>query len=99
LALHSFFLRTFGFLARSSSRLNVDLEFPSLIELLNVARWPTSRSSRPASRALRFSTLDAIGEALSCQPGDILRFEPEQAERERLLPSYFPGSSVVDVTL
>ena len=29
------------------------------------------------ARAIRFSTLDAICEALSCQPGDILRFEPE----------------------
>jgi putative transcriptional regulator len=34
------------------------------------------------ARAIRFSTLDAICEALSCQPGDILRFEPEPAERE-----------------
>jgi putative transcriptional regulator len=32
------------------------------------------------ARAIRFSTLDAICTALSCQPGDILRFEPEQAE-------------------
>jgi putative transcriptional regulator len=35
------------------------------------------------ARAIRFSTLDAICAALSCQPGDILRFEPEQAEHER----------------
>jgi putative transcriptional regulator len=35
------------------------------------------------ARAIRFSTLDAICEALSCQPGDILRFEPGEAERER----------------
>jgi putative transcriptional regulator len=35
------------------------------------------------ARAIRFSTLEAICEALSCQPGDILRFEPDQAERER----------------
>jgi putative transcriptional regulator len=28
------------------------------------------------ARAIRFSTLDAICGALSCQPGDILRFEP-----------------------
>lgn len=27
------------------------------------------------ARAIRFSTLDAICEALECQPGDILRFE------------------------
>src|SRR5215216_6480460 len=35
------------------------------------------------ARAIRFSTLDAICEALLCQPGDILRFEPEPAEREQ----------------
>ena len=35
------------------------------------------------ARAIRFSTLEAICGALSCQPGVILRFEPEQAERER----------------
>src|SRR5204863_4781465 len=29
------------------------------------------------ARAIRFSTLDAICEALSCQPGDILRFEAQ----------------------
>ena len=35
------------------------------------------------ARAIRFSTLEAICEALSCQPGDLLRFEPEQAEGGR----------------
>ena len=50
-----------------------------------LARPSSSRScwhacSRKA-RAIRFSTLDAICGALSCQPGDILRFEPD-AERE-----------------
>src|SRR5687768_9797308 len=34
------------------------------------------------ARAIRFSTLDAICEALACQPGDILRFEPEHVEPE-----------------
>ena len=33
------------------------------------------------ARAIRFSTLNAICGALSSQPGDILRFEPD-AERE-----------------
>ena len=32
------------------------------------------------ARAIRFSTLEAICRAVSCQPGDILRFEPEEAE-------------------
>jgi putative transcriptional regulator len=35
------------------------------------------------ARAIRFSTLEVICEALSCQPADILRFEPEHAARER----------------
>ena len=35
------------------------------------------------ARAIRFSTLDAICEALACQPGDILQFEAEQAKRTR----------------
>ena len=34
------------------------------------------------ARAIRFSTLDAICQALACQPGDILRFEAEHAERD-----------------
>ena len=34
------------------------------------------------ARAIRFSTLDAICEALECQPGDILQYEPEQAVRK-----------------
>ena len=29
------------------------------------------------ARAIRFSTLEAICEALACQPGDILKFESE----------------------
>ena len=30
------------------------------------------------ARAVRFSTLEAICRELSCQPGDILEYEPEQ---------------------
>jgi putative transcriptional regulator len=29
------------------------------------------------AKAIRFSTLEALCVALDCQPGDILRFEPE----------------------
>ena len=35
------------------------------------------------ARAIRFSTLEAICEALSCQPGDLLRFEPVLVERDK----------------
>ena len=33
------------------------------------------------ARAIRFSTLEAICEALGCQPGDLLRFESAVARR------------------
>ena len=49
------------------------------ITLANLSILKTGKA-----RAMRFSTLDAICEALSCQPGDILQFEPEQAEHERV---------------
>lgn len=32
------------------------------------------------AKAVRFSTLEAICEALNCQPGDILEFVPENNE-------------------
>ena len=35
------------------------------------------------ARAIRFSTLNAICDALDCQPGDILIFESERAARAR----------------
>ena len=30
------------------------------------------------AKAVRFSTLEAICQALDCQPGDLLRYEPEE---------------------
>lgn len=36
------------------------------------------------ARAIRFSTLESICNALSCQPGDILRFEPAGVEKEHV---------------
>ena len=32
------------------------------------------------ARAIRFSTLEAICQALDCQPGDILEFVPDEKE-------------------
>ncbi len=43
------------------------------------------------ARAIRFSTLDAICRELSCQPGDILQFEPEQAELGQLAAARKPS--------
>jgi putative transcriptional regulator len=46
------------------------------------------------ARAIRFSTLGAICEALSCQPGDVLRFEPDPDEVERPEIAEEAGASV-----
>ena len=35
------------------------------------------------ARAIRFSTLEAICEALTCQPADLLRFTPAQARKRK----------------
>ena len=43
------------------------------ITLANLSILKTGKA-----RAIRFSTLDAICEALQCQPGDILAFESER---------------------
>ena len=48
------------------------------LTLANVSILKTGKA-----RAIRFSTLEAICEALACQPGDILRFESAPAARER----------------
>ena len=48
------------------------------ITLANLSILKTGKA-----RAIRFSTLEAICEALACQPGDILRFESEEPEGER----------------
>ena len=47
------------------------------LTLANLSILKTSKA-----RAIRFSTLDAICRELSCQPGDILKFEPEQSASE-----------------
>ena len=44
------------------------------------------------ARAIRFSTLDAICEALSCQPGDLLQFEPEETAHEQEAATMKGGS-------
>jgi putative transcriptional regulator len=44
------------------------------ITLANLSILKTGKA-----RAMRFSTLNSICEALGCQPGDLLRFVPEDA--------------------
>lgn len=42
------------------------------------------------ARAIRFSTLEAICEALSCQPGDLLEFRAAEAAR------HLPGDDLAE---
>ncbi|WP_329242685.1 helix-turn-helix transcriptional regulator [Actinoallomurus sp. NBC_01490] len=39
------------------------------------------------AKAVRFTTLAALCEALECQPGDLLRFEADDTANERPRPS------------
>jgi putative transcriptional regulator len=47
------------------------------ITIVNLSILKTGKA-----RAIRFSTLEAICEALDCQPGDLLEFERDGAARE-----------------
>ena len=48
------------------------------ITIVNLSILKTGKA-----RAIRFSTLEAICAALSCQPGDILEYLPDEAEDEQ----------------
>jgi putative transcriptional regulator len=39
------------------------------------------------ARAIRFTTLDAICRVLDCQPGDILRWIPDEADADGRAPA------------
>ena len=49
-----------------------------LSERVGVANVNLSKLKNGHVSAIRFSTLEAICEALNCQPGDILEYEPQQ---------------------
>ena len=49
-----------------------------LSEKVGVANVNLSKLKNGHVSAIRFSTLEAICEALDCQPGDILEFEREE---------------------
>ena len=59
-------------LARRKMRLT-ELSSRVDITLTNLSNLKTGRA-----RAIRFTTLDAICEALDCQPGDILEYVPDK---------------------
>lgn len=48
-----------------------------LAEMVGVTNVNLSKLKTGKVSAIRFSTLEAICEALNCQPGDILEYDPE----------------------
>ena len=48
------------------------------ITLANLSILKTGKA-----RAIRFSTLEAICDALNCQPGDVLEFQPDSGAAEQ----------------
>lgn len=59
-------------LARRKMRLN------TLAEKVGITPQNLSVLKTGRARAIRFSTLEALCDALDCQPGDILSFERDQ---------------------
>ena len=51
-----------------------------LADKVGIANVNLSKIKTGKISAIRFSTLDAICDALDCQPGDILEFTRENAE-------------------
>lgn len=51
-----------------------------LSQQVNVTLANLSVLKTNKARAIRFSTLDAICAALDCQPGDLLRYIPENEQ-------------------
>jgi putative transcriptional regulator len=66
----------------------VDLDVMLARRKMSVAEFADAVGITPANvavlkngraKAVRFSTLDAVCRVLDCQPGDILRWDPDEA--------------------
>ena len=53
----------------------------TLAERVGISPANLSVLKNGRAKAVRFTTLEALCEALACQPGDLLRWEPDPAER------------------
>lgn len=54
----------------------------TLAEQVGISNVNLSNLKTGKVRAIRFSTLNAICQALNCQPGDILEYRPDAAPKE-----------------
>lgn len=53
------------------------MQSKDLVEILGITPANLSILKTGKAKAIRFSTLEAICEALDCQPGDILEYQEE----------------------
>jgi len=67
-------------LAKRKMRLN------DLAQVVGITPQNLSVLKSGRAKAIRFSTLNAICQALSCSPGDILIYQPENNESTNLVP-------------
>tara|TARA_B100000609_G_C17019652_1_gene333015 strand:- start:361 stop:582 length:222 start_codon:yes stop_codon:yes gene_type:complete len=51
-----------------------------LAEEVGITPQNLSKLKTGRAKAVRFSTLEAICQALDCQPGDVLRYEPDDGD-------------------
>ncbi len=63
-------------------RVLADQKMPltELAEKTNISVVNLSKLKTGKVKAIRFSTLEAICDVLSCQPGDILEFDPKTSD-------------------
>jgi putative transcriptional regulator len=58
-----------------------------LAERIDIALANLSILKTGKARAVRFSTLEAICQVLACQPGDLLKFQPDSRAQETPEPA------------
>ena len=58
------------------------ISLKELSEKVGVTNVNLSKMKTGKISAIRFSTLEAICDALNCQPGDILEYIPDKKEEE-----------------
>ena len=66
-----------------------------LSEKVGVSNVNLSKLKTGKVSAVRFSTLEAICEALNCQPGDILEYTPEYQHFFQYFLLFFVGQRVI----
>jgi len=59
------------------------LTMAQLAELMGITQSNLFVLNSERAKAVRFSTLEALCRALDCQPGDILKYVPEDSSTER----------------